>query len=141
MISFMFWNIMLRSGHIIIHTKKIIWLWYPTKKNYLALLLSKQNYLAFILTQTNYLTPNKIQSPPLDIKWAAPYAYKFLKQYIQIGLHLTGGGGVERVYLDIWYLIFLVWYLITDFVSQISDFLRMRDIWYMIFLGGLISDI
>ena len=75
MIPFMFWNIMLCSGHIIIHIKKIIWLWYPTKKNYLALILSKKNYLAFIWTQKNYLTPNKIQSPPppLDIKWAAPY--------------------------------------------------------------------
>ena len=77
------------------------------------------------------------------------------------------GGGLERGYLDIWYLIFLggVWYLIIDFFGVykylISDFLskldiwffsnasylhvfyffRGSDIWYLIFLGGLISDI
>ena len=56
------------------YTKIFIWLWYPTKKKYLALILSKKIYLAFIWTQKKYLTPNKIQSPPppLDIKWAAP---------------------------------------------------------------------
>ena len=51
MISFMFWNTMVCSGHIIIHIqKKIIWLWYPTKNKYLALILSKKIYLAFIWT-------------------------------------------------------------------------------------------
>ena len=69
--------------------------------------------------------------------------------------HGGGGTGVP------WYLIFDflgVWYLISDFLSQISNFVRTRDIWYLtlggggwggggggiwylFFLGGLISDI
>ena len=51
---------------------------------------------------------------------------------------ISWGGGVERGYLDIWFLGGVIsvfgsdiWYLIF----------RGCDIWYMIFFGGLISDI
>ena len=44
MISFMFWNIMLCSGDM---HKKNIWLWYPTKKNYLALISNQKKLSGF----------------------------------------------------------------------------------------------
>ena len=46
------------------YTKKNIWLWYPTKKKYLALILSTKNYLAFIWTQKNIWLPIKYKAPP-----------------------------------------------------------------------------
>ena len=59
------------------------------------------------------------------------------------GAENGGGGGGTGVP---WYLIFDfvqgVWYLISNFLSQISDFFA-KNAWYLIFdfLGGLISDI
>ena len=61
-------------------SQKIIWLWYPTEQNYLALILSQKNYLAFIWTQKKYLTPNKIQSPP-------PPGYQMGRPLSQCGAH------------------------------------------------------
>ena len=71
MIPCMFWNIMC-SGHIIKHTKKDTWLWYPTKKNYLALILSKKNYLAFIWTQKKIWLPIKYKAPPPGYQMGRP---------------------------------------------------------------------
>ena len=66
MISFMFWNIMLCSGHIIIHTqkkisgsdiqpKKIIWLSYYPKKNI---------WLSYEHKTKNIWLPIKYKAPP-----------------------------------------------------------------------------